>query len=279
LGFVNYHTHTKFCDGTSEPEEYVRAAIDLGFDALGFSGHAPVPFVNRWSIKPEMLDDYVSIILLLKEKYHRQIEIHLALEIDYIPGLSTDIKKFKKKYSLDYTIGGIHLVKAPHSEKLWFIDGSPEGYDVGLIEVFEMDICKAVGCYFTQLWEMITEQKPDIIAHFDKIKMNNRGLYFSTDENWYRNYIHETIRIIAYSGQIVEVNTRGIYKKRSEELYPSIWILEELLKLNVPVIVSTDAHKPEELSLQMPETLQILKDIGYRETMVLTSKGWKGRAL
>lgn len=32
---VNYHTHTKFCDGENTPEELVLYAIDKGFDAIG----------------------------------------------------------------------------------------------------------------------------------------------------------------------------------------------------------------------------------------------------
>jgi histidinol-phosphatase (PHP family) len=275
MKLVNYHTHSSFCDGILEPEEYVKAAIDMGFGSLGFSSHAPVPFVNRWSIKPERMNEYAFTIRELKKKYQSKIDVYLSLEIDYIPGISRNISEFKKLFSLDYTIGGIHLVKSPDSEKLWFIDGPPENYDIGLIEVFEMDIHKAVRCYFSQLQEMIEQQKPDIIAHFDKIKMNNRGLYFSTDEKWYRNHIHETIKIIAANGQIVEVNTRGIYKKRCSELYPAVWILEELNKLDVPGTVSSDSHKPDELILQVPETLQILKEIGFRGIMIYNGNGWK----
>ena len=36
---ANFHTHTTFCDGTSTAEEMVAQALDLGFFALGFSGH------------------------------------------------------------------------------------------------------------------------------------------------------------------------------------------------------------------------------------------------
>jgi histidinol-phosphatase (PHP family) len=279
LKLVNYHTHSLFCDGSAEPEAYVQAAIELGFEALGFSSHAPLPFANRWSLKPERMEEYLSVIQNLKKKYSDVIRIHTGLEIDFIPGISHSIADFKKQYNLDYAIGGVHLVKCPHNDKLWFIDGSPEGYDVGLIEIFDLDIQKAVGCYFQQLWEMISTQKPDIIAHFDKIKMNNRGIYFSVEDPWYLNYIHKTIKIIAEGNCIVEVNTRGIYKKRSEELYPSVWILEELFKLGVPVTVSSDAHKPEELIKQIPETLQILKDIGFKAIMALGDNKWYEKKL
>lgn len=279
MKLVNYHTHSRFCDGSAEPEEYIKAAIGMDFAALGFSAHAPLPFANRWCLKQERMDEYITTIRGLKKKYDGKIKIHLGLEIDYIPGITQKISELKKKHGLEYAIGGVHLVQSPQSEHLWFIDGSPEGYDIGLIEIFGQDIRKAVGCYFKQLQEMIRTQKPDIIAHFDKIKMNNRKIYFSPDEDWYHDHINKTIKIIEASGSIVEVNTRGLYKQRCDELYPSVWILEELLRLGVPVTVSSDAHKPEELIKQIPETVQLLKDIGFKGVMALGDSGWQEQKL
>ena len=33
----NFHTHTKYSDGTDTPQEMIEAAIGFGFKALGFS--------------------------------------------------------------------------------------------------------------------------------------------------------------------------------------------------------------------------------------------------
>jgi histidinol-phosphatase (PHP family) len=279
MPLANFHTHSSYCDGTSAPEEFVKAAIDMGFDSIGFSSHAPVPFQNRWSIKPDRLSEYLEDIRALKTKYKSKINIFLSLEIDYIPDLTSNMKELCNECKLDYTIGGVHLVKSEKTDKLWFIDGSPDGYDNGLRDIFKMDIQKGVRCYFEQLWEMIFLQKPDVIAHADKIKMNNRGLYFSTDEKWYQDFIAKTIKVIAESKLIVEVNTRGIYKKRCPELYPSVEMLEAFHKLKVPIMLSSDAHDPSELALQFPETIKVLMDMGFRESCVYTEQGWKFRKL
>lgn len=34
---VNYHTHSRYCDGRGEPREYVEYAVSQGFTHLGFS--------------------------------------------------------------------------------------------------------------------------------------------------------------------------------------------------------------------------------------------------
>ena len=36
---MDIHTHTKWCDGKNSAEEMVRAALALGLECLGFSGH------------------------------------------------------------------------------------------------------------------------------------------------------------------------------------------------------------------------------------------------
>jgi len=272
----NFHTHTNFCDGSSEPEAYVKHAIELGFKKLGFSGHAPLPFQNNFSIKESEMDNYCNQINFLKAKYKDLIDIYLALEIDYIPSLSNDFANFSKSNKLDYTIGSIHLVSNSEKKKLWFIDGANiEEYDKGLIHVFDGDIKKGVKAFFNQTNEMIITQKPDILGHFDKIKMNNRNRYFHQSEKWYQQLISETLGIIKEKNTIVEVNTRGLYKKRSDELFPGINILKQILKLKIPITLNSDAHKPQELDLFLAEAKSILKETGFKSISVFDEKCWQ----
>ena len=276
MQLFNFHTHTNFCDGNSEPETYVKKALDSGFKKLGFSGHAPVPFKNSFAIKEDNLENYFIKIRELKEKYINQIDIYLALEIDYIPGLTKDFIDFRKQGKLDYTIGSIHLVTNIKTKKLWFIDGAKiEEYDEGLQRAFDNNIKEGVTAFYHQTNEMLLNQNPDIIGHFDKIKMNNRNRYFLQNEKWYQQLISETLAIIKEKETIVEVNTRGLYKKRSDELFPGTDVLKQILKMEIPITVSSDAHKPEELSLLLNETNLTLKEIGFKTLRVFNGKYWE----
>ncbi len=276
----NFHTHTSCCDGSDEPETYIKQAIALGFHSLGFSGHAPIPFENGFAIKEEDLAAYCDAILKLKEKYKDYIHIYLALEIDYIPKFTKDFQDFSQTCKLDYTIGSIHLVVNPEGNQLWFIDGGNIAiYDNGLQQIFKGDIRDAVKTYYHQVNQMIITQKPDVIGHLDKIKMNNKNRFFTQGEKWYKDLVNETIAVIKEKGSIVEVNTRGLYKKRSNELFPDISILRELHRQKIPVTISTDAHKPEELDLLFYETADILKEIGFKTVMTFEEKQWKEEAI
>jgi histidinol-phosphatase (PHP family) len=271
---TNYHTHTLFCDGTSDPEKYVIQALSKGFTSLGFSAHAPLPLDTTWNLKQENVKAYCFEILRLKEKYKDQIEILLSLEIDYVPGVSKDFDFYKKQLDLDYTLGAVHLVKSPETDEIWFIDGPVSNYDNGLKKIFKNDIRFAVETYFNQLNEMIISQKPDIIAHFDKIKMNNRHRYFQESEGWYRDLISRTLEIIAPSKCIVEVNTRGIYTGKCDSLYPGIKELKQCFDLSIPLTISADAHKPSDVNSYFIETEKILKNIGYKSIRVLRDSRW-----
>jgi histidinol-phosphatase (PHP family) len=271
----NLHTHTNFSDGSSDPEDYIKEAINQGFNTLGFSDHSPVPFTNNFAIPEAELEAYVNTIIGLRERYSSPVVL-LALEIDYIPGITLPANHYRRNYPFDYFIGSVHLVKNEDSEKLWFIDGPDISvYENGLKEIFSGDARKAVTAYYRQVQEMIVTQRPDIIGHLDKIKMYNRNRFFSEEESWYVKLVEETIDLVSTAGSVIEVNTRGIYKNRSDTLFPGPEILRKIRLRNIPVAITSDAHKPHELSLGFEETRKVLTALGFESTWLKTVAGWK----
>jgi histidinol-phosphatase (PHP family) len=245
---TNHHTHSLYSDGSSLPEEYIKAAIEKGFNLLGFTEHSPLPFENTFSFKNENKEEYIALMISLKQKYSGQIAVYSGMEMDYIPGMSENFAKVKADYKLDYLIGSVHLVRPENNDELWFTDGPDyRTYDQGLNELFSGDIRKAVTTYYNQINEMIENQHFEIIGHFDKIKMHNHDRFFTEDEAWYKDLVNETLALIQDRDIIVEVNTRGIYKQRSETTYPGLRILKQIKAMRIPVMVNSDAHKIHEL--------------------------------
>ncbi|MFH1120236.1 MAG: histidinol-phosphatase [Bacteroidota bacterium] len=276
----NYHTHSRFSDGSDEPEAYVIEAIRQGFTTLGFSEHSVLPFENTFALQAGTEKDYVSDIYRLQKEYKGQLEILLALEADYIPGFSSGFAGLKSSLGLDYVIGSVHLVKNSKNDLLWFIDGPRrETYDAGLNELFGGDIRKGVTAYWHQMNQMIERETFDIVGHLDKIKMHNQGRWFSEDEPWYLDLVNETIDLIAGQGLIVEVNTRGIYKGRSESLFPGGYILRKLREKNVRITLSSDAHQPAELSMGFENAKAFLRSCGFAGTTVFSNGRWTEQAM
>ncbi len=272
---ANYHTHNHYCDGKEAPEAYVEKALKLGLNALGFSSHAPVSFENNYSLPMDKLDDYCSEIKSLKEQYKDQIDLFLALEADFIPNKTFDFAFLKDKCQLDYIIGSIHFVAHPSSEELWFIDGgNQDTWDQGLTKVFKQDIRAGVSAFYHQTNRMILEQKPQILGHFDKIKMHNKDRFFSQNDVWYQNLIQESLQVIKESAAVLEINTRGLYKGRSNELFPGIPVLKKAIAMGIPLMLNTDAHHPDELLGHYPEAIKMLEQAGIRELWHYSEKGW-----
>lgn len=261
----NFHTHSHFDDGKETLEDFVRKALDLGFDALGFSGHSPIPFENEWSIKAKDLPEYVAQVKKLQKQYEREIPLYLGLEIDYIPGHLEDFDIYRKAIPLDYCIGSVHLVRQPESGEIWFIDGPAENFFNGVEQYFHGNARKAVTAFYEQSIEMVMTQRPDIIGHMDKVKMHNKGKLFDISEPWYTELTDRLLRAIKESETIVEVNTRGVYTGKSDAFFPDTTILEKCLHYEIPVMVNADAHHPDQLLHGVEEATNLLRDIGFTQ--------------
>jgi histidinol-phosphatase (PHP family) len=272
---MNLHTHTHYSDGGKPPIDYVHEAISQGMQSLGFSDHSPLPFHNPFSIRTEQYPNYCNEIRNLKKQFANEISIYLGLEIDFIPGMSEDFISLKKTGKLDYVIGSVHLVGKGNQQNLWFTDGPYAAtYDEGLLKFYSNDIRKAVKAFYDQTNQMIESQEMDVVGHLDKIKMHNQNRYFTEDEKWYRELVMETLHLIKERNLIAEVNTRGIYKKRCDSLFPSTWIIQEMHRMQIPVLISSDAHQPDELLMLFAEAIDAIKMAGYRESMIFTKNGW-----
>lgn len=266
---TNFHTHSTYCDGKASPREMVDFAVSHGFTALGFSGHSPLPFENTFSITD--YDGYCREVRALQAEYADRIQISLGLEIDYVPGMCEDFTPLIEQGGLDYVIGSVHLIPSSNApqgaDDLWFIDGSRyERYDDGLNRLFHGDIRAGVRAYFHQQNAMLLRNRPTIVGHPDKIVMHNRDRYFTEDEPWYRDLALETIHLVHELGLVCEINTRGIYKGRHADYYPGKWLIQEMKDLRIPVIVSTDAHAPEDL-LRTEGAYEYLDAIHYPEVL------------
>lgn len=274
MKWSNYHQHTHYDDGTKSIEEHVIAAIDQGVVSLGFSGHCPVPFDNNWSMKRADLQRYFDEIDLSRQRHHNCIQIYKSLETDYIPGLININTPWLQALPLDYSIGSVHFVGAYEHGRHWEIDGPHQLFLDGLDKIYSGDVKYVVRRYFDLTRQMVREACPDVIGHLDKIKMQNRGLWNENDR-WYKNELLETLEEIKASKAIIEVNTRGIYKKLTSEPYPGKWLLQQIKQMSIPIQLNSDAHHPGEITNNFSGTAKFLKTIGFKELSIIVDHQWQ----
>src|SRR3989339_1147488 len=109
IGMVDYHTHSILSDGKNSYEEMVRVAIAKGLDEIGFSDHVCLKPVD-WAISLIDIPVMTEQILDLKLKYKRQIKIRYGIEMDYFPGVETELKELIESLPVDYVIGSVHFI-------------------------------------------------------------------------------------------------------------------------------------------------------------------------
>lgn len=270
--WANFHSHNKYCDGKGELKDYIESAKASNVFSLGFSSHAPVPFDCKWTMNKDHLPEYLKEISRLQNDYPA-IELYKGLEIDFIPGV---INPFDFRAELDYMIGSIHFVDAFSDGRPWEIDGSHALFLEGVEQIFKNNPRDAIARYYELTREMIYGAAPHVIGHLDKIKIQNvDGKYFSESDDWYKDEVMRTLKLIDQADLIVEVNTRGIYQKKTNDLYPSRWILEIIRQKDIKITLSSDAHHPDDLINCFPKAAKILHDIGFTHLTILTEGKWQ----
>lgn len=274
MKIVNLHTHSNFCDGTSDLEDYVLRAIELKLSGIGFSSHAPIRFETEWHMKIDNFNNYIYEIEKLISKYSTQIQIYKGLEIDYIrnyrPLFDSNIPE------LDFTIGSVHYLGNLKTGDLFCIDNSQIEFKKGLENIYNNEIKKLISDYYSSIIEMVQEYKVDVIGHFDLIKkLNQDNRYFDEAENWYREIVFDTIDKLKDTDCIFEINTRGKYKCYTKEFYPSNWIIEHLINENMPITINSDAHQPDELIRNFDDVFEFIISMDKYDYMVYTKNKWE----
>jgi histidinol-phosphatase (PHP family) len=242
---------------------------------LGFTGHNVVPFQTDWTMPAQNLESYLREVRQAKSRYAGRVEIFLGIEADYIPGVTSPNHPRIRDLGLDFVLGSVHFVELPGGGHSWTVDGSRQELETGLARVYGGDIRALVERYYALVGEMAEETKPDIIGHFDVVKKNNKaGELFSEEAPWYQAAVRAALQAVARSGRIMEINTGGIVRNTSGALYPSEWILREARRLDIPVMINADAHRPGDIDGYFREAAALLRGLGFTTQRQLTSAGW-----
>ena len=270
--FTTYHTHSHYCDGSMAPEDYILSAIRKNFPAIGISSHAPVHFETLWTMKPGKITQYMETILGLKEKYRGKIQVYVGLETDFYPGAVA----YRNYPGIDYTIGSVHFIHHAAGQRYMALDGTPEEFQETRDVVFHGEARELVKKYYQLLTDMLYQQPPSILGHLDILKKNNRGnCFFCENERWYQKAVEGVLDAVTEQQVIVEVNTGGIARGYTSEMYPSDWILACMRERNIPLVLNSDAHHPDKIDAYYLQAVEKLKSLGYTHQRILLDNIWQ----
>lgn len=159
----NLHTHTKYCDGKNDAEEYIMKQFPQGFKSVGLSGHSYMYFDEPACMSQGTLK-YVDELKMLKEKYKSQIDVYVGIEADYYSGYN---KLIDKEFWIWVPNWFCPLCKSKINDTYYCVDNTPKLLEQAISEYDNGDVSTFICAYYDNIIDMIITQKPDILGHLD----------------------------------------------------------------------------------------------------------------
>lgn len=272
---TNFHSHCDFCDGRAPMESFVRAAVEAGFSSYGISSHAPLPewVGHSMVLQRERVGEYLAEISRLKTKYAGKIELYASMEIDYLDDEENPANIYFQSLPLDYRIGSVHFLKVGPREVM-DADTRPESFVQSLERYYANDLRRVVLDYFDAKMRMVERAGFDFVGHADKISMNASRVDSSvTTRDWYRRKVRDYFAFIAQRQMMVEINTKAF--ETEGMFFPNAEHFALLRELGVAVVVNSDAHRPERISVGRHQALELLAEVGYKSVRELHGGEWQ----
>ena len=248
----NFHTHTTFCDGKGTVEEMILEAIRLGLSEIGFSSHSYIKDAT-YTLKQNTVDEYISTVREMADKYKGQIKIYLGIEADVRSDI--DLSPF------DYVIGSAHYVFAGGVR--FDVDHSVECTRNAIENYFGNDPYAYCEAYFEEVSKIYESTHCDIIGHFDLLtKFIERDPIFSTSHPRYIAARDRALDVLLKTPAVFEVNTGAISRGYRTSPYPEDAVLMRLRESGRSVVVNTDCHSVSGLGCELESSAKRVEALG-----------------
>ena len=257
------HTHTTFSDGHNSVSEMVAQAKNLGWKAIGISDHLTVHpslrkgyiFFSSFKDALEPVKKHIAAIREVGEE-NPEIKVYAGFEVDYFPitGWLDEFKEFKQKIDVDYLINGNHQVTNEDGTEVYEI------YNFQRYGLSEAKTKELFCNHFNNIRKAVESGEFTFLAHIDFARWS--GVIGEYD---FENEIKGIVKALKEHNMPTEINTKG--KNSIGSFYPARWVIEELVKNNIPLVINDDAHSVSQLGQYFDEAEDLLAQLN-------TAKRW-----
>ena len=252
----SYHTHTSFSDGANDLQDMVRQAKKLGFSHLGvsdhlivhkeFSSNKMIPFLQK-KVSSHVFNGDFNVIL---DKFRRHcddirlmskkenIRLLVGFEVDYFiyDGWEDELKCFLGKLDYDYLVSGNHMFFDENGLNVVDMSDFKNIYTDPLLQK------EYVQRHFQTMKRAVDSGLFTFLAHMDYVRKIGENVCSVND------FIDDKIAVLdalVENNCGIEISTKGL--RKVGDFYPSGNILDEISHRKIPVVISDDAHRCDEL--------------------------------
>lgn len=251
------HTHTSFCPHGTDAELslYLDRAVELGFTRYSVTEHSPVPegwidneqLMQELAMKMEDMPDYFAYVKRHKQQYEDRLEVLVGMELDYLPGNREYPLQLVERWEQELEDIVVSLHYLPGKGGMRCIDFTAQDFEEGLLTYYgSMD--KIVEEYYNHI-ELAIELASSLpgtkrLGHINLIEKFHKVLP-EIDSLQVENRLRAILPLLKKSGVGIDVNTAGLRVAACGKPYVPAWFIKECLKLDIPLVFGSDAHRPE----------------------------------
>lgn len=267
---LDYHMH--FEKGSYDEEwveGFFRAAAERGLDEIGISEHSHTfpefeslyyddlvlddsfigSFQQKWLKSNKFkytLDDYFAFMAKLRAKH----TVKTGIEVCNFQNQAA-VKKILERYDFDYIIGSVHFIRG------WAYDSAEikaewERHD--LRDIYEW--------YTEEIEKLAAAGLYDVLGHPYNIRLFKILPDFDVTP-----YLERAVAALKKANMAVDVNTGTLYRYPIAEISPYPEFMRLAADAGLPVITTSDAHRPEDCGAYNAEAIDYVRSFGYTTTI------------
>lgn len=267
---LDYHMH--FEKGSYDEEwveGFFRAAAERGLDEIGISEHSHTfpefeslyyddlvlddsfigAFQQKWLKSNKFkytLDDYFAFMAKLRARHN----VKTGIEVCNFQNQAA-VKEILDRYDFDYIIGSVHFIRG------WAYDSAEikaewERHD--LRDIYEW--------YTEEIEKLAAAGLYDVLGHPYNIRLFKILPDFDVTP-----YLERAVAALKKANMAVDVNTGTLYRYPIAEISPYPEFMRLAAAAALPVITTSDAHRPEDCGAYNAEAIDYVRSFGYTTTI------------
>lgn len=250
---IDYHIHSRFSpDSEADLGDICRAAVNAGLDEICFTDHMDFTYPHAYeNLYIHDLDNYLTTIEHYRKEFQGQLTIRSGVEIGMEIHRLKAYDDMLKQFPFDFVIGSIHEIAGVPVSRPAFFQGKSKA------AVYEE--------YYSNMLECIREfDNFDVVGHLDYCKRYMPYPYECGDHTRQMDLINTILEELVKRGKGIEVNTSG-YRHESAMCLPHFDILRHYHQLGgTRITTGSDSHVSKYIGFKVPETTDVLKQLGYQ---------------
>lgn len=272
----DYHMHFEYGDYDVDwVKGFFEAADKRGLDEIGITEHAHTfpefeqlyyddlilddtfvgSFQKQWLKRNKFkhtLDDYFVFMAKLRELGYK---VKTGIEVCNFQD-QAKVREILAGYDFDYIIGSIHFIKG------WAYDSSEikaEWDKRNLRDIYED--------YTQEIEQLCAGGIYDVLGHPFNIRIFKYLPDFDVEP-----YLRRAVEALKAANMGIDVNTGTYYRYPIAEITPYPDFMKLAAEYKLPIITSSDSHKPEDCGSYIAEAIDYVKQFGYTQGLTFNQR-------